>query len=124
MALIDEYCESYMAKVFYFCLKKTGVEDTAAELAAEINFEIVKALAGGKNPDNFGGWVWAVARNRWARFARASYYGDEKDVMELSEIEESVPGGESAESQVILADELSRLRRELAFIRSDYRQIL
>ncbi len=124
MALIDEYCESYMAKVFYFCLKKTGVEDTAAELAAEINLEIVKALAGGIKPKNFGGWVWAVARNRWARFAKASYYGADKDVAELSEIEDSVPGGEEAETPVILADELSRLRRELAFIRSDYRQIL
>ena len=50
VALIDEYCESYMAKIFYFCLKKTGVEDTAVELAAEINLEVVKALAGGVRP--------------------------------------------------------------------------
>ncbi|MCR5262253.1 MAG: RNA polymerase sigma factor [Clostridiales bacterium] len=124
MALIDEYCESYMAKIFYFCLKKTGVEDTAAELAAEINLEVVKALAGGVRPGNFGGWVWAVARNRWARFAKASYYGAEMDVIELSEAAESSAGDMSAEDNVILADELSRMRRELAFIRADYRQIL
>lgn len=33
---IEEYCENYLEKIFYFCLRKTGNESEAEDLAGDI----------------------------------------------------------------------------------------
>ena len=69
MSEITIFAEQYLGKVFYFCLKKTGNEQDAADLAGEIGLEVVQALSEGKKPKKFAPWLWGIARNRWARWA-------------------------------------------------------
>ena len=124
MTLLETYCEEYLGKIFYFALKKTGNADDADDLASEVSVAVVAALRAGREPDNFDAWVWTVARNRWKRYAKKRYYGPEAEAESLEDAAETIPDGENIDESLVLSEDLGLLRRELAFIRSDYRRIL
>ena len=42
--MIQEFAESYMEKLFYFCLKKTGNQVEAEDLTQEIALQIIGSL--------------------------------------------------------------------------------
>ena len=117
MSYTEIFAREYFGKVFYFCLKKTGNEQDAEELASDIGYEVISSLKKGAKPENFGAWVWAVANNVWAKWAKKKYYSHNAS-------EETEESARDAESEFLLAEDLRLLRRELAFIRSDYREIL
>lgn len=123
MSGIDIFTGEYLGKIFYFCLKKTGNEQDAAELAGDISLQVVQALSKGTQPEQFDGWLWAVVRNRWARWAAGRYYGSPEQV-DIQEYEQDLASGQCLEEEYIRSWDLMRIRRELAFVRSDYRQIL
>lgn len=123
MSNIDIYTNEYLGKIFYFCLKKTGNEQEAADLSGEINLEVVKTFVSGREPEHFDAWVWAVARNRWAKWSAKKYYRAPEQV-DIQDYEEALPADGSVEEDIIHSEELARVRQGLAFIRSDYRQIL
>ena len=55
--LIAEFAENYMEKLFYFCLKKTGNNTEAEDLAQDIALQIITALNKGTIPTSFSAWV-------------------------------------------------------------------
>ncbi|MBQ3955605.1 MAG: sigma-70 family RNA polymerase sigma factor, partial [Clostridia bacterium] len=124
MTAAERYAAEYLEKIFYFALKKTGNPDDADDLASEISESVLRGLAGKTVPENLDAWIWTVARNRWKRYAKRRYYGPESDRADIEEIAELVPDGEDMEASYVLSEDLGLLRRELAFIRRDYRQIL
>ena len=124
MSYVSEYCEKYLEKIFYYALKKTGNEQDADELASNISYEIVSALHKGISPSSLEAWVWAVANNQFARFAKNRYYsplGSTEDITEREMLTDETP---SPEETAVLSEDIALIRRELAFIRSDYRNIL
>lgn len=123
MTLLEKYTDEYLEKIFYFCLKKTGQENDAADLAGTINLEVTKALLQGVVPDRFEAWVWTIARNQWSRWAGNTFYKNPQQV-DIMDYEEKLPSEDNVSDAVIQSVELEKLRRELAFIRKDYRQIL
>ncbi len=123
MSLADEYCEACLAKVFYYCLRKTGSEQDAEELAAEISLEVISTLHRGYQPEQLSAWVWIVAKRRWAKWAKSRYYSPLADVSDFDS-EDMLADKDAVEDRMILMDDLARMRRELAFTRADYRQIL
>lgn len=122
--LIQNYVENYMEKVFYFCLKKTGGSVEAEDLASDISLNIIAALDKGTIPASFSAWVWKIARNRYCAWAAGKHTRLESitgaDISEC-EIEDEKPG---AEESLLHGETLSLLRRELAFISADYRDIV
>ena len=122
--LINEFAENYVEKLFYFCLKKTGNKEDAEELTQDIAYNILYALNGGTIPKGFSAWVWQIARNRYARWAKSKhrarerFTGDPIEEMELADDERSIL------EEMIEKEQLSLLRRELAFIKSEYRNIV
>lgn len=121
--LIDEYVKDYMAKVFYFCLRKTGSESEAEDLSSDIGLSVIGELRRGVIPENFAAYVWQIARNRYSRWAAKKHRKNElfsaEDVSEHETADDL-----SVENEVILSEDISLLRRELAFIAGDYRKIL
>ena len=119
-ALMEQYAADYMEKVYYFCLRKCGDPFEAEDLASEITYEVMAALRKGILPRSFAGWVWRIARNRYSRWVEAKnrrsqlISGDELPA-EPGIIDED----DGADPEV-----LNALRRELAFIRQDYRHVL
>ncbi len=122
--LIDEFATRYMESVYYYCLKKTGDSHEAEELASEITLHIVTALYSGKVPTHFHAWMWRIAHNRYSRWAAAKRR--RADTMMPEDVEEYDAADTSGDifREIEDSEELASLRRELAFIASDYREIL
>lgn len=123
-ALMKEFSENYMEQVYYFCLKKTGDSYEAEDLAQDIALNILTALHGGTVPESFSGWVWQIARNRYSKWAaRKHRHGESVTGSDISdyEIEDE---SDSILDEMIHADDLALLRRELAFISGEYRNIV
>ncbi len=129
--LIADYTAGYMEKVFYFCLRKCGNSTDAEDLASDISLNVLAALTKETVPDHFSAWVWRIARNRYAAFAGRRHEENERLV--------SLPKNEDGEDidlpddtciedayieEEISRENLARMRRTLAFIREDYRNIL
>ena len=91
--LIADFAENYMEKIFYFCLKKTGSVADAEDLTQDIAFSILLSLDRGTVPVNFPAWVWRIARNRYARWAKIKHKTREAEI--CVETDESEPVDES-----------------------------
>ena len=122
--LIKEFTESYMEKLFYFCLKKTGSNVEAEDLTQDIALNVITALNKGTIPKSFSAWVWQIARNRYSVWANEKHSRNESvtgsDIGDYEIEDES----ENILDEMIHTEEMVLLRRELAFIKSDYRNIV
>lgn len=118
--LMEQYAADYMEKVFYFCLRKCGDPLDAEDLASEITCEVMAALRKGTQPQSFSGWVWRIARNRYSRWAEAKSRRSQL----ISGDELPCEPGIVDEDDGTDPERLNTLRRELAFIREDYRRVL
>lgn len=122
--LINEFAENYMEKLFYFCLKKTGNNIEAEDLTQDVALQIITALNKGTIPTSFSAWVWQIARNRYSVWAKEKHNRSESvtgsDIGDY-EIEDQ---SENILDEMIHTEQLALLRRELAFIKSDYRNIV
>ncbi len=122
--LIKEFVENYMEKLFYFCLKKTGSNIEAEDLTQDIALQIITALNKGTIPMSFSAWIWQIARNRYSVWATEKHNRNKaltgSDIGDY-EIEDK---RENILDKMIYTEQMALLRRELAFIKSDYRNIL
>ncbi|MBE6553489.1 MAG: sigma-70 family RNA polymerase sigma factor [Ruminococcaceae bacterium] len=122
--LIDGFAEGYMEKLFYFCLKRTGNHTEAEDLTQDIALQIITALNKGCLPTDFSAWVWQIARNRYAVWAKRkrdhseSFSGSDIGDYEIEDESEDIL------DEMIHTEQMALLRRELAFIKSDYRNIV
>ena len=130
--LAEEYARDYMGKIFYYCLRKTGDSHEAEDLASDITFQILTALHEGVEILNFPAWVWQIARNRYALWAKTRHRrGETESFIDPDDPEtENVltAGGYNTTPSVAEAyahdEEMAILRRELAFLGRDYREIV
>ena len=122
--LINEFAESYMEKLFYFCLKKTGSAFDAEDLTQDIALQVIIALNKGRIPTSLSAWVWQIARNRYSVWAKEKH--DRNESVTGSDISDYEIEDESENSldEMIRTEQMALLRRELAFIKSDYRNII
>jgi len=122
--LVSEFAEKYMEKLFYFCLKKTGSHIEAEDLTQDVALQIITALDKGTIPTSFSAWVWQIARNRYCVWAKEKHDRNESvtgsDISDY-EIEDE---NENVIEKIIHTEQIALLRRELAFIKSDYRKIV
>lgn len=121
---ICDFAAHYMEKLFYFCLKKTGKQVEAEDLTQDIALQIITALNKGTQPADFPAWVWRIARNRYAAWAGDKHErGEAVSGDDIGDHELADESGDLA-AAMIRAEQLALLRRELAFIKSDYRHIV
>ena len=122
--LLAEFADSYMEKLFYFCLKKTGNQIEAEDLTQDIALQIITALNRGTIPASFSAWVWQIARNRYCTWAKNNHDRNESvtgaDIGDYEIEDES----ENIVEGIIHSEQMALLRRELAFIKSEYRHII
>ena len=119
----SNFCENYLEKIYYFCLKRTGDSFEAEDLSQDISLNILEAIEKNTIPTHFSAWVWQIARNRysvWAAKKRArveSVSGADTDALEIVD-------DYSIEREYVHNEEIASLRRELAFISAEYRDIV
>jgi RNA polymerase sigma factor (sigma-70 family) len=113
-----------LQRLFYFSLKKTGNPYEAEELVQETALEIIKMLNKGYEPKNFDAWMWTVIKKRYARWCKANKIKLSKykidDIFNYAETADD----ESVEDSVLYKNDIELLRRELALMAKDYRDIV
>ena len=120
---IGEFTSEYFERVYYYCLKKTGSETEAAELSQDIALGIIEQLRRGACPDSFSGWVWQIVRNIYAGWATEKHKTRERlSDTDISEFE--IPDNSDFVSDLIREEDIAAIRREMAFILSEYRNVL
>ena len=122
--LLNLLTENYMNKLFYFCLKKTGNSFEAENLTSDILLNIVTSLERGNKPENFEAWVWSIARNRYSVWAKNKHNKNQLFANPYISEYEISDDTANIENKIIFSENLKLLRRELAFISSEYRNIL
>ena len=130
--LAEEYARDYMGKIFYYCLRKTGDSHEAEELASDVTLQILTALHEGVEILNFPAWVWQIARNRYALWAKTRRRrGETESFIDPDDLETEAiltAGGYNTSPSVAEEyahdEEMAVLRRELAFLGRDYREIV
>ncbi|MBP3333180.1 MAG: sigma-70 family RNA polymerase sigma factor [Clostridia bacterium] len=121
--LKNRYAEDFLEKVFYFCIKKTGNITEAEDLSSDISLSVFTQLEKGNLPVAFDAWVWKIARNRYSRWAKLKH--ERSDSVSGADIDDFAIADEgSVEEEYFLKEDIALLRRELAFISRDYREIV
>ena len=122
--LIKDFTENYMAKLFYFYLKRTDNNTDAEDLTQDVALNVISALNKGTIPTSFSAWVWQVARNRYSVWATEKHNRSKSvtsyDISDYEIEDES----ENILDEMIHTEQIALLRRELAFIKCDYRDII
>ncbi len=119
--LITDFTENYLAKLFYFCLRKTGSEYEAEDLSQEIAVAVITSLRKGNIPDNFPAWMWRISNNHYCDWVKKTNNHGHAD---FEETEDFISDDFSLEESVLLEEDIKLLRRELAFISDEFRSIL
>ncbi len=118
----EYYCNEFLEKIYYFCLKKTGDTYAAEDLSSEISMEILSALHKGILPEHMEAWVWCIASNRFARWVRQKKINSveifDEEAMAQMAAEDNV------EDAVLQPEERKELRRELTLLTKEYRELL
>ncbi len=130
--LAELYGQEYMGKIFYYCLRKTGDSYEAEDLASDITLQVLTALHEGADIVNFPAWVWQIARNRYTLWAkRRRRRGAQESFIDPDNPETEgilTAGGYNTTPGVaeeyIHDEEMAILRRELAFLGRDYREVV
>ena len=121
---LNSLTQNYMDKLFYFSLKKTGNSFEAENLAQDILFNVITSLERGNKPENFEAWIWGIARNRYSVWAKNKHNQNEVFVGSDVSDYEILDNTANTENKVIDSEDLNLLRRELAFVSSEYRNIV
>ncbi len=109
--------------LFYYFLRKTGRTADAEDLAADVLTAWIAASQAGKAIDCRHAWVWQVARNRYAAWAEQQRRQAVPADLEAADMVDRAAPVDLLESAV-RTEEMTLLRRELAFIRRKHRELI
>jgi len=108
--------------LFYFFLRKTGDASAAEDLASDVLLAFLAACRAGRELAHPRAWIWQVARNRYAAWARDRRIRLEQEVCG----DDATAAADDADmtAGLLQREDAARLRRELAFIRREYREVV
>ena len=118
------FCNEYLEKVFYYCLKRTGSPDEAEELTQDIAINVMSSLQSASGVNSFSAWVWKIASNRYSAWAKQKKLKRDKEENWDYEDTPLMQESEDVLQELQYEEQLALMRRELAFIRGDYRKII
>jgi RNA polymerase sigma factor (sigma-70 family) len=120
--IVKEKIAECMNKIFAFSLSRTDGTSDAEDLSQQIIVELLSSAGSVKNIDAFYGWMWAVARNVYGKYLRS--LKKEKDARYTGDFYElALPDKKTnVEDEIILAGDISVLKRELAILSRKYRE--
>ena len=118
----DTTITPYAQPLFYFFLRKTSDPITAEDLAADVLLSVLTALREGRAITHLHAWVWQVARRRYAAWAVEKRRSRQRETSEAEA--ENIPAPENTLSALIRREDVALLRRELAFIRREHRELI
>ena len=113
----DALITDYLGKIYGFAYKKSFSYGEAEELAAEMTSEVYRALRGSGEVVNPEGYVWRICEHTYARYVSSVKKQKGISIDETADIPyyDTVADDDG---------EIDRLRREIAFLSSQRREIV
>lgn len=108
--------------LFYYFLRKTGDPTAAEDLSADVLLAALTALRKGQAISHPHAWVWQVARRRYAAWAETKRRRQSREAEEAEA--DRIPAPEDALSALIHEEDAALMRRELAFIHREHRELI
>ena len=114
----DQIITEYLKKIYGFAIKKSYSYDEAEELCAEIVCEVYLSLRKADEIISMERYIWRISNYVYSKYvsSRKKHEGISIDGMQIPYWENDA----FEESE----EELSRLRREIAFLKEKRRQIV
>ncbi len=113
----DALITGYLQKIYGFAYKKSFSYDEAEELAAEMTAEAYRALLGAEEIVNPEGYIWRICEHTYAKYVSRV---KKLSGVSIDEIGDIPYYDEIADDE----GETDRLRREIAFLSSQRREIV
>ncbi len=118
----EQIVNEYMKPVYAFVMKRVSSEQDAQDLAQDICLKLYRSLCQ-KEVGEVQAYVWAVARHSLANYYRGKQMSCRN--VSLEEWEFDWENGEkSALDQMILLEDMDRIRREIAYLSKTQRQVV
>lgn len=118
---MNEYISGELIENTYlFCVKRVSDTEAARDLAQDILYEAVRAIAGGREFISFYSWYWKMARNKYADLIRHKQRPD----MPLETAGGIVADIAPPIEKLIAEEDISALNYSLSRLASVYREIL
>lgn len=111
----------HAAAVLLF-LRKTSDPTIAEDLAADVLLSALTTLREGRAITHLHAWVWQVARHRYAAWAAQKRHRRENEA--APDEVDSIPSPGDPLDDTLRQEDMSLLRRELAFIRREHRELI
>lgn len=115
--------DEILKKLFYYCLKRTGNRQYAEDLSGDISLEILTMLHRGYKAENFNAWLWTVAKAKYAGWVKNKKNSSENFIGEDISDNLYITSDENLENDIIKKEEIILLRRELAIMSREHREI-
>lgn len=108
--------------LYGFALSRLGDTDEAEELTAEIISALLSSLERLRDDEKFYSFMWKVAQNTYVAYIRSrarqrAHYSGLPDGAD-----EDIADERSVEADVLMRDDIRRLRRELSLLSENYRR--
>ena len=116
----------FLFSSFSFLLSIAKIKTKSRRFFGRVFFllKIPVTKQNGIQPQHFSAWVWQIARNRYCLWANRKHRRAEFETGDSLDTYEMEDDGQRPDEQLIRTEGLAVLRRELAFIRGDYRDIV
>ncbi|MBE5874695.1 MAG: sigma-70 family RNA polymerase sigma factor [Lachnospiraceae bacterium] len=116
----DFITNELMEATYLFCIKRISDTEAAKDLAQDILYEALRAIASGKEFVSFHSWYWRMARNKYANYI--SHKQNHTLPIETA-------GGMAAEllqpiESIIASEDISTLNYSLSRLAAIYREII
>lgn len=108
-----------MNTLYGFAMSRLGDTNEAEELTAEIIAALLGSLERLKDDEKFYSFMWSIAQNTYAAYIRSRVKQRERH---SGLPEEDIAAEDSVEADVLLRDDIRRLRRELSLLSENYRR--
>ncbi|MDD6799440.1 MAG: sigma-70 family RNA polymerase sigma factor [Firmicutes bacterium] len=111
-----EFVEENLKTIFAYALSRVSDKNDAEDLTNDIVLAILQSSDKIRNYNAFYGYVWGIAANTYRKFMRkkSRFSFDELDDNSFEEFDFT--------DNVLLRDDIQRLRREIALLSKEYRE--
>ena len=116
---VDVIITEYLQKIYGFAYKKSFSHGEAEELAAEMTEQVYRSLLSQNEVVNIEGYIWRICEHTYAKYVSSVKKHEGVSIDEISDIPyyEAFTGDDDSE-------EINRLRREIAFLSLQRRDIV
>lgn len=117
---VDYIIEQYMKPIYGFSIRKTKSMEKAEELASLILIQVYTTLLKKEDILDINSYIFKIAHNGWARYCKENFEKNSYVVLE----ENFAAYEYSLETKILQSEEYGILRREIAFLNQQRRNII